>query len=227
MDKTALTKAFPQSEELLAASSKASREKIQRESASQVASGFLESAMRKSKLSFEKLSDIPRFATSELNEGLVLGTGGFCSVYEIRGFHLQDRRQSMDSVDSTNSYLYGDAEVDEGEIESRKFIAKHCYRHNGDARYALKRLKQSSIEDSMTFLNGMSDLSTETHFLAALEHPNIIKLRGIAMEDMFSEHYFLVLDRLYDTLSSRIMKWKKKTKKLSGIVGSFKDKYKV
>jgi serine/threonine protein kinase len=42
-----------------------------------------------------------------------------------------------------------------------------------------------------------------------LEHPNIIKLRGIANVDPYSTDYFVVLDRLYDTLKQRMQNWKK------------------
>ena len=226
MDKTSLTKEFPATvESAVEDLSHASRERHRRENASIVASGFYETKFRDSKLSKEKMAEIPRFSTKEIIEGFILGTGGFCSVYEIRGFNLDVSRRASNEFDvAEESVVFGDAEVGQGQIESRKFIAKHCYRYNGDARYALKRLKKATIQDSLTFLNGMSDLSTETQFLAVLEHPNIIKLRGIAMEEMFSEKYFLVLDRLYDTLEARIVKWQKRTKKARGIIGSFKDK---
>jgi serine/threonine protein kinase len=44
-----------------------------------------------------------------------------------------------------------------------------------------------------------------------LEHPNIIKLRGIANVDPYSTDYFVVLDRLYDTLKQRMQKWKRRS----------------
>jgi hypothetical protein len=219
MDQTRLSREFPSNEAVLAASSSKSRELIHRESASQVAKSIYDKNLSRSQLiTHNKLAEIPRFATREIQEGLVLGSGCFASVYEVRGFCImQDdgRRLSLSRDDD---------EVDPGEIESRKFMDKHCYRSNGNARYAIKRLRQATIRESLSYMNGMADLATETLFLASLEHPNVIKLRGIAMEDMFSKEYFLILDRLYDTLSVRVRKWKKRSKQSQGIMGSFKDR---
>jgi serine/threonine protein kinase len=220
MDQTRLSREFPTTEAILAASSSKSREKIHRESASQVAQSIYDKNISRSQLiKSNKLAEIPRFATNEIRDGLVLGSGCFASVYEVRGFSIkEDDGQRL-------SLIRNDDEVNPGEIESRKFIAKHCYRNNGDARYAIKRLRQATVKDSFSYMNGMADLATETLFLASLEHPNVIKLRGIAMEEMFSDEYYLVLDRLYDTLSVRVRKWKKRKKESQGIMGySFKDR---
>ncbi|KAL7535586.1 hypothetical protein ACHAXR_008079 [Thalassiosira sp. AJA248-18] len=48
------------------------------------------------------------------------------------------------------------------------------------------------------------DMATETYFLSMLNHPHILKMRAVGQGDMFSPSYFLVLDRLYDTLSDKI-----------------------
>jgi serine/threonine protein kinase len=56
------------------------------------------------------------------------------------------------------------------------------------------------------------DMATETYFLSVLSHPNILKMRAVGQGDMFSPDYFLVLDRLYDTL-------------LDKIEGSWKEQY--
>ena len=47
-------------------------------------------------------------------------------------------------------------------------------------------------------------MATETYFLSVLNHRHILKMRGVGLGDMFSPSYFLVLDRLYDTLSDKI-----------------------
>ncbi|CAJ1950271.1 unnamed protein product [Cylindrotheca closterium] len=174
-----------------------------------------------------KVKDIPKFDTSELKTGSELGSGCFGSVWEVKGFDLHGESNNNNS-EGANPILRWpklkkedpkkDVEVDSDEIESRNFIAKHCYRKNGDARYALKKLKPGTVEDELGFINGMNDLANETLFLSSLlNHPNVIKLRGIAMASMFSEDYFVVLDRLYDTLHTRILKWKKKRKRANGL----------
>jgi serine/threonine protein kinase len=118
---------------------------------------------------------------------------------------------------------------------SRHFIASHCHRSSDTtttvetnkqrerrqrqrkhaqplARYALKQLKDTVTESPHSLLQGMADMATETRVLSSLtDHPNIIKLRGIACgsEMPFRDDYFILIDRLYDTLEVRIQKWKR------------------
>ncbi|CAJ1950206.1 unnamed protein product [Cylindrotheca closterium] len=198
----------------------------------QVAIDYYQKQVASSNLPRDMLDEIPRFAVDELEAGAMLGTGGFCSVQEVKGFKLpeeapaaRDDHDDYDEDEAEDAFeIGGDAELEAGEVESRKFIAKHCYRSNGDARYAIKKLKPSIIADENGFLNGIVDLASETDFLSALEHPNIIKLRGIALkEDLFKPENFLILDRLYDTLESRIPKWKA-TEASAGAKKMFKSK---
>jgi serine/threonine protein kinase len=61
----------------------------------------------------------------------------------------------------------------------------------------------------------------EAKFLASLEHPNIIKLRGMAaagtsgFASMEERGYFLLLDRLQCTLEDKIDLWRDYDKSLS------------
>ncbi|CAB9516797.1 Probable LIM domain-containing serine/threonine-protein kinase DDB [Seminavis robusta] len=116
--------------------------------------------------------------------------------------------------------------------KSRWFLAQHCLRakqkkrrsilqslqySQADARYAVKILSDSIVagSDLNLFLQGMMDMAIETRFLCTLKHPNIVKIRGLSQCDPFStkEQYFLVMDRLYDTLEKRIYQtWKPRRK---------------
>lgn len=88
----------------------------------------------------------------------------------------------------------------------------HCLRGKGrDCRYALKQLQDSSWENAHTFVNGVVDLAVEASFLSVIRHPNIIKMRAMAVTNPYSpkETFFVVLDRLYDIMGTRIVKWRK------------------
>lgn len=87
----------------------------------------------------------------------------------------------------------------------------HCMRGK-ECRYALKVLQDSSKHTVHDYINGLTDLATEARFLAVVRHPNIIKMRAMCVHGPFDVNnpYFLVLDRLYDTLSVRLSKWKKR-----------------
>ncbi len=143
----------------------------------------------------DNISTFPTFARSDLALGKVLGKGGFGTVYEIRGVKIDDKLSS-----------------DEG-----KFIAKHCLREDsGDSRYAIKVLSEEHLLDENNFIQGTLDMAIETRILSDTEHPNIIKARALAVVDPFHAEYFIMMDRLYDTLGSRIKKWKKIGKRVSG-----------
>ena len=54
---------------------------------------------------------------------------------------------------------------------------------------------------------------TEARFLAVVRHPNIIKMRAMDTGDPYTSTYFIVLDRLYDIMPTRIAAWKKRVRK--------------
>ena len=98
------------------------------------------------------------------------------------------------------------------------------YAVNWAAFIALKRLRGGILEDDSCFMNGMADLANETLFLGSIDHPYIIKLRGIGAGDMCHKDFFIILDRLYDTLASRLVKWKAEQKKACGLKKIFRKR---
>ena len=109
----------------------------------------------------------------ELTLGKVLGKGGFGTVWEIRAFSAEEpinaiRRSSIIKPFGSKTFdVSEDKEVDAGQVESRKFIAKHCIRNGGDARYAVKILSPETTKDSGKHCQG------ESH--APMEHDPIIR----------------------------------------------------
>ena len=95
----------------------------------------------------------------------------------------------------------------------------------GDCRYAVKQLREELLDDKKSFNLALQDIINETNILAKIRHPNIVKLRAFGSAGSAgslagengddaggSGHpcgYFIVLDRLYDTLSRRIAAWSK------------------
>jgi serine/threonine protein kinase len=168
-------------------------------------------------------NNLPKFTRAEVTKGKILGIGGFGTVYEVRGFderHAQRSRSFRQHRDHTD-----DSEVYEGDIESRKFIAEHCIRKiGGDARYALKQLSNNVLEDPKKYIQGLIDMAVETRILSSLEHPNIIKLRSLGNSTPFHEDYFIVMDRLYDTLQKRIQVWERRQRRSIGLAGNIIDR---
>ena len=183
-------------------------------------------------------ADYPKFDGSEVKIGKLLGTGGFSSVFEVQAFLVQGataaaapkKRASNNQEDAD----YEDFEIDGrqggGGSDERVFLAQHCIRGNGDARYCLKRLNPDVVANQDSLLRGMIDLATETHILSDIVHTNIVKLRAFAKtdagdnNDSFTESYFIIMDRLYDTLETRIYKkWQKTSKFQKSAVGKVFD----
>ena len=142
----------------------------------------------------------------------------------LRGSMLRSsgNRNVHDSIVPNTAMIDQDAVADDGE-ESRAFIAQHCIRAGGDARYAVKYLSPEVIDDPALYLQATMDMAVETRFLSAIQHTNIVKMRAIS-SDPYSEEYFIVMDRLYDTLDKRITRWDKTRKKCTGVSGKVFDR---
>jgi len=172
---------------------------------------------------------IPRFTPAECQPGPQLGVGGFSIVYEIENFQIRSHQQL--------SMGFG-GEVEDEEIEQREYMSRSTTK-DGQARYAIKTLKNATLKKANSpnsdvqqqFVSGVYDLAMEVKFLSVLSHPHIIKMRGMASLHPCSDSFFLVLDRLYDTLQERVAKWnkmQKRQRRLSGILdakGTKKERF--
>mmetsp|Transcript_24835 Transcript_24835/g.71233 ORF Transcript_24835/g.71233 Transcript_24835/m.71233 type:complete len:434 (-) Transcript_24835:20-1321(-) len=161
---------------------------------------------------------IPRFYRDEIELANLLGKGGFFEVHEIKSITLKhddlDSEGEEDMMESMPSHRWDNPEDEEdhlaGVVQNRRFMAKHCIRRGKDPRYAFKIMQDINRTDPETFLNSVVDMAIEFKFLSAVRHPNILKMRAVSVGDIFQPKAFLVLDRIYDTLTERIEKWKKK-----------------
>ena len=49
-------------------------------------------------------------------------------------------------------------------------------------------------------------------------------MRAISSGNRFGEQYFIVMDRLYETMDKRILKWEKQSRRTAGFMGRLTDK---
>jgi hypothetical protein len=84
--------------------------------------------------------------------------------------------------------------------------------------HAVKFLKRKIMVDVRHFRHGAADLATEAIFLGKLNHPGIIKIHGITAGSCEANvasgkdcGFFIVVDRLKETLDQRIEAWKKES----------------
>jgi serine/threonine protein kinase len=156
----------------------------------------------------DEYSSLYTLSRHEICTGKTLGRGGFAEVRELT---------LVKAVSNSKQH------------ESRVLsLPKPCQTPSGQARYAIKQVRRELVQQAQNTENhdqaarllraGMIDLAVETCFLRHLHHPHIIQLCGVAAarsasdnvnSGMFSPDYFVVLDRLQCTLTTRIHEqWK-------------------
>eukprot|EP00555_Chaetoceros_dichaeta_P007741 CAMPEP_0198257488 /NCGR_PEP_ID=MMETSP1447-20131203/7159_1 /TAXON_ID=420782 /ORGANISM="Chaetoceros dichaeta, Strain CCMP1751" /LENGTH=316 /DNA_ID=CAMNT_0043944407 /DNA_START=55 /DNA_END=1002 /DNA_ORIENTATION=+ len=155
----------------------------------------------------DKEDTFPRFQIDELVLGLALGKGQFGIVHEVKAFNLTSG--ISESISPTT-------EIEE--TQTRRFMSKCCIR-DGDARYAIKKLRNEVRNDKLAYRNGIIDFAIEARFLAILHHPHIVKMRALPYGGFFQEDSYIVMDRLYDTLEVRMQSWKTQENRFTSIVG--------
>ena len=194
--------------------------------------------------------DLLKFDDHELVRGRVIGRGAFCVVKECslpslittitreeensegsdlsdRGrFRLRDfgrpfsRRKrktgSNESALGTSSHSKGSSNYSSGSQSLKRYGTN--YRN----RYVIKQLSpELKRVDKINFLKGTVDLAMETRFLTLLHHENIVCLVGVASSGAFSDGYFIVLEKLSETLGKRVKVWMDMDRQCKGITGVF------
>jgi len=160
--------------------------------------------------------EVPTFSLAECHAGPMLGSGGFSHVYEVSRFDISGTTTVLDE-DITK--------------QGKKYLSSNVLK-NGQSRYAIKALKNDTLRKAKSnkeevqgqFVAGVMDLALEVKFLSVLRHPHIVKMRGLASCHPCSESFFIILDRLYDTLKERVEKWSKISRKVSGVFSLILDK---
>jgi hypothetical protein len=161
--------------------------------------------------------------------GKVLGRGGFCVVNEVTKIKLMkkyERAAASNGIESASNDQGKNGDKDRHDeehilyhvVQDRSFMEEYCLRgKTKDCRYAIKRMQDSCYSDPSIFINAIVDLAVEARFLSVLKHANIIKMRAMAITSPYDSNFFVVLDRLYDILTTRIVKWKKIKPPTSGL----------
>lgn len=143
---------------------------------------------------------IPRLVFEELNIGKLLGSGGFNNVYELTSVALLEKPHTHEFAKKICS-------------ENQAALRTAASQRAAESKFAIKLLSQETMDDPDRFYTGATDLAIEIKFLANLNHPNIIKLRGMSaagtkgFASCQNAGFFLVLDALQCTLQDRLEEW--------------------
>lgn len=167
--------------------------------------------------------------------GELLGRGGFNSVYELERISLQS---SSTTTTTTTTATTTESSTSSSSSSSGAMHPQHSnnhhHHHHGSTydstqqslrqavvtrkpKLAVKFLSDEALENQDEFCNGAADLLMEAKYLTALAshpHPGLIQLHGICAAGpagfgrVERAGFFLVIDRLYDTLDRRIDVWR-------------------
>lgn len=155
------------------------------------------------------------FDIDEVVRGKRLGSGGFSHVDEVVGFLPKEERN--DRLGMTDH-------------ETRELFANNSTNENGAPRFAVKIIQPAMMNDENDFRMAAGGLANEADFLSNLDHPNIIKLRKHPADGVRAyvraeryDGYFLLLDRLDETLTDRIESWKREVKRLKNPIFALKQ----
>jgi len=85
-------------------------------------------------------------------------------------------------------------------------------------KYVIKTVHHTGV-DKITVMKGHVDMAVEANVLASLDHANIIELAGVSGTGPCTTGFFLILERMTETLSHRIKGWMDQERLASGITG--------
>lgn len=157
------------------------------------------------------------FHCSEIVLGRLLGTGAFCDVHDLYDINLLSR----DELERRKSPINK-----ESELQKREYIYTTCLDRGERPRYVIKHLRPNLTADRgiKVFTHAAIDCLKEFDILSRLSHRNIVRLCGSAtlgkiqtngnledyeriVQENNPEAFFIVLEKLQETLSQRILRW--------------------
>jgi len=96
------------------------------------------------------------------------------------------------------------------EITGRRKSPFQSYQsfNQGGSHYVVKQLKNGLEGDDAAI--GLDDLRNEAELLEQISHPNIIQIRGAAVEEENDNRFFIMLDLIETTLEQQINNWELK-----------------
>ena len=154
--------------------------------------------------------DFPKYDSSEIKTGEILGKGGFSNVREVLDIQLSDDDKIYNADDDDDDHQKQQQQQQQhkevGERTDKRTGATNDHNHHyevstaraymathtqrlGSARYAIKRLKDDL--DELERARGALDLAIEIKLMSAFWHPNIVKMRGISRTDIISADTFM------------------------------------
>ena len=165
----------------------------------------------------------------EINLGRLLGTGGFSSVFEVVSLSLDSSKKYNSQDEEARETMKRNALVlRDVKIEKLEKGGKHSHETSGKSKqaaeplYAIKFLRRGLTKEPEKFERAAIDMVLEAQLLLAMDHPNIVSLRGWSSEGVrgyaSGRHsaFFVIIDRLVESLDERLATWRNALRKYKG-----------
>lgn len=160
---------------------------------------------------------------TEMRVAQVVASSAFvqanCRLYQLPRFEREDLNFGSLIAFGGFSNVYElesfnvDSELNDEEAEGE------------ERKYVIKNLNPKLAITPKKLVVGAKDLVMEAHFLSALQHENIISLRGWSEPGIAgfakagrADGFFLILDRLKYTLAKKISFWREEVKAHKGLM---------
>ncbi|CAB9500645.1 Probable LIM domain-containing serine/threonine-protein kinase DDB [Seminavis robusta] len=194
------------------------------------------------------INKIPRFDGDELVLGHVLGRGGFCAVRELISIKMPadidelPRQSSIKRLFCCREKTLNPAallesdENDNAEIDSvtettsemggipREKLARYVSKTKkkyGTSKYVVKQVNDElQYHDKVAYLKAIVDIELEVKYMTSLNHPNILRIRGMSSPNPANGDTFIIFDRLKETLAKRMQDWLRRHRQCRGITGA-------
>jgi serine/threonine protein kinase len=156
--------------------------------------------------------------SSKLTKGEAKSTRAFVDVDQPTRFSLFRIFRRSDTTSPTEdesvsgkSFRSLASTGSKNQKDERKFSRAHVIsraratRKGKGCAYVIKTV--SPDVDKITYMKGNVDIAMEAKYLSSLYHRNIIELAAVSASAPCTKKYFLVLERMETTLTSRLKSW--------------------
>jgi serine/threonine protein kinase len=153
---------------------------------------------------------LPTFDIEELCLGARLDVGTYSDTYAIKSF-----RQSPVERNPRDQWARDN-------MMKKHHAKRRQYRNNSEGRFVVKHIRPEFMGSSHgAFEVAATNLANDAEMMTALHHRHIARLRGTSLHGTegyynTSRHdsYFLVLERLQESLAQRLSRWRSRNDRL-------------
>lgn len=148
---------------------------------------------------------------------------GFFLFRIIRRGDTESTSDDASSVGGNNmnklsSHSRGSLDSEEAKY-SRDYVIKQAKATRAGRKCCYVVKSVSREVSKITYMKGNVDIAMEAKFLSSLNHRNIIDLVGVSATGPCSKDFFLILERMDETLTSRLKTWMDRDRMTQGMFG--------